>query len=762
MADLERQPQLVRFGNFEADLRSGELRKEGVKLKFGGQPFQVLAFLLEHAGEVVTREELQKHLWPDTFVDVDHNLNTAINKIREALGDSAEDPHFVETLPKRGYRFIAPVENRGLPAVEAKARSQVHPAAENGVIASRQSRLRSWLIRSGVLLVVVMLLGFAAFFIYKKFHSGPASQQALTRLTFDDGLQIGATWSPDGRFIAYSSNRGGKFDVWIQQATGGDPVQVTKWPGNNWQPDWSPDGRYIAYRSEEGEGGIFVIPALGGTGQERKISSFGYYPHWSPDSSQVLFETGGTHRLYVAPVDAGQSIEVLSKFMAQHGGGVISASWHPDGRRITVWLWTDSPYPEFWTVPIAGGEGVRTSIPPELMRQLKEVSVGGGIREWDEDVKFCWSPSGGAIYFERTFGGARNLWLMRVDPETLQATAIERITTGPGLDSEPALSSDGKKLAYTAASQTIRAWLFPFDASTGKVLGEGKPVTPATAEGWNPLLSRDGKLLVVTVNRAGRWQLWRKSLPDGEEGPLIADAYMRRNLAWSPDGRRLAYSKQNASTKDSQLVVWSTDDHSEHPLTDPGAAPGAVWDWSPDGKALLFAKDNPDTQRAETWILPVAGAASGGGQSRKIIFDTSYDIYQDHFSPDGQWIVFEAVGTQPTRPDSSIYVMRVSGGPWIRLTGDPYWEDKPRWSPDGKIVYFLSGQRGLFNVFGIRFDSAKGKPIGRPFAVTNFNTPSLMVPTDIGSVGMSLTSDQLVLTMGQFSGSIWSINKADR
>jgi DNA-binding winged helix-turn-helix (wHTH) protein/tetratricopeptide (TPR) repeat protein len=107
----EREPQLrgLQFGNFEVDLRSGELRKAGMKLKLGGQPFQVLTILLERHGEVVTREELQKRLWPDTFVDADHNLNTSINKIREALGDSAESPRFVETLPRRGYRFIVPV-----------------------------------------------------------------------------------------------------------------------------------------------------------------------------------------------------------------------------------------------------------------------------------------------------------------------------------------------------------------------------------------------------------------------------------------------------------------------------------------------------------------------------------------------------------------------------------------------------------------------------------------------------------------------------
>jgi TolB-like protein/DNA-binding winged helix-turn-helix (wHTH) protein/Tfp pilus assembly protein PilF len=112
VAEAVYSPRLVRFGIFEVDLQVVELRKGGLKLKLTGQPFQVLAILLERPNEVVTREELQKRLWPDTFVDVDHNLNTAINKIRDALGDSAENPRFVETLARRGYRFIAPVDTQ--------------------------------------------------------------------------------------------------------------------------------------------------------------------------------------------------------------------------------------------------------------------------------------------------------------------------------------------------------------------------------------------------------------------------------------------------------------------------------------------------------------------------------------------------------------------------------------------------------------------------------------------------------------------------
>ena len=145
MAVPQSNRRVVRFGVFELDLSAGELRKNGVKLRLQGQPLQVLTLLLERSGEVVTREELQQKLWPsDTFVDFDHSLNTAINKVREALGDSASSPRYVETLARRGYRFIAPVQpdpskaaiepaaEIAAPAVGAN-RPSSHPAADPGV-----------------------------------------------------------------------------------------------------------------------------------------------------------------------------------------------------------------------------------------------------------------------------------------------------------------------------------------------------------------------------------------------------------------------------------------------------------------------------------------------------------------------------------------------------------------------------------------------------------------------------------------------------
>jgi DNA-binding winged helix-turn-helix (wHTH) protein len=245
------------------------VRKGGVKLKLSGQPFQVLAILLERPGEVVTRDQLKKRLWPDTFVDVDHNLNTSINKIREVLGDSAENPRFVETLPRRGYRFIAPVDADG---------------AKPGTITTTNTAMpHRWPIRGvASLFGALALLGVAGWLNYKRPVPTSSTQRTLTRITFDDSLQGEPTWSPDGRYIAYSSDRGGKFDIWVQQVSAG-PIQITRGPGHHWQPDWSPDGKYITYRSEEGDGGIYVVPALGGAGLERKIAPFGYYPRWSPE-----------------------------------------------------------------------------------------------------------------------------------------------------------------------------------------------------------------------------------------------------------------------------------------------------------------------------------------------------------------------------------------------------------------------------------------------------------------------------------------------
>src|SRR5205807_4559027 len=150
MALEARSPAILRFGVFEVDLRSGELRKQGMRIKLQEQPFQVLAVLPQRPGEVVTREELRNQNWPaDTFVDFDNSLNTEINKLREALGDSADSPRFIETLPRRGYRFIAPVTG-----VDGTARGSA-----SGVSAAALPSSRKIFVTLAVVMLAVGLAG---------------------------------------------------------------------------------------------------------------------------------------------------------------------------------------------------------------------------------------------------------------------------------------------------------------------------------------------------------------------------------------------------------------------------------------------------------------------------------------------------------------------------------------------------------------------------------------------------------------------------
>ena len=773
--------QSWRFGIFEVVARNNELRRGGLPIKVREQSFRILVFLLEHAGELVTREDLQRALWSSgTFVDFDHGLNTAVMKLREALGDSADKPLYIETVPKRGYRFIAPVSHEQDQTLQSEPtsvppsatsvvgdanRMPLHQNASTVAHSLPKTHTRHRLAIPAVCCACVLLAG-AGWFVYKKWRTGmPAlpAQRSLTRLTFDDGLQMGATWSPDGRYIAYSSDRGGKSDIWLQQISGGDPIQVTKGPGQNWQPDWSPDGRYIAYRSEESDGGIYITPALGG--QQRKIAPFGYYPLWSPDNSEMLLQTHfdrfSSNRFYIAQLDGSPPREVLAEFLTQKKLSAMSAAWHPDGKRITVWVADSTPSPSFWIVPIAGGPGFKLEIAPAIQKEFAEFSAKGEIGDQQGDASFSWSPLGDAIYFERGFRGTTNIFKLTVDPESLQATRIERLTTGPGSDAGVAVSRDGRRLAFTANSQQIQTWLFPFDATTGQIKGGGNAITSPGRTSVDPTLSPDGTKVAYNVPRGEsddhlnvRNELWLKSLLDGRETPVIADDYSRWYPHWSPDGMQLVYERRNPRTNEHQIMAWSSHSHEEEPLTTLNDGLGAVFDWCPDGKWLLtVARDG-------IWLVPVTSASRAEAAAKKIASNPAYQLYQPHMSPDGRWIVFNAGANSPN-PESSLFVVPAPGGPWTRITDGKHWDDKPRWSPDGKTIYFVSRPGGFFNVWGIHFDPAAGKPVGQPFQVSKFDSTRLMIPRWIAPVGLSMTQDKLVLTVAQASGNIWVLDSVD-
>ena len=277
--------KLVRFGVFEVDLAERELRKRGARLKLQDQPFRVLEALLEKPGEIVTREELKDRLWAqDEFVEFDKSLNTAVQKIRQALGDSAENPRFLETIPRTGYRFVAPVE-------VAQADLQ---AASPWPGMDRRS--------------VAILAAAAVVALTLWLWNSPEAEieRPYRRFAFAVSSVPYISVSPNGRYIAYQVGAGPSGRLWLQDLHGNEPHEIEGARGARRAPFWSPDSRYIGFWSVD-EFKLKKV-ALAGESIEDLCSTEAYGGGtWSPDGSTIWF-SGASEEIYEVPAEGGEPI----------------------------------------------------------------------------------------------------------------------------------------------------------------------------------------------------------------------------------------------------------------------------------------------------------------------------------------------------------------------------------------------------------------------------------------------------------------------
>jgi len=399
----------VRFGPFEADLRTRELWRHGVRLKLGGQPFQILIALLDSPGQLVSRDELRRRIWTDdTFVDFSHGLNAAVNKLREALCDSPDQPRYIETLPRRGYRFIAKVEEvpespevaNAAPVLPASVEPPLPPPApcivslvddgwQSSVPVQRQTLVNLWALIA-VLVLFVLATARAGFDWYQS-NSGKIAERAMKlaaernstshppaiwRVDLTQAAEPPAPMrvvslgqeaiggpqpSPDGKKLAFQSGTTEGADIWVSNSDGSDPRQLTNM-GPCGVPRWSPDGRWIAFDSDgrSGHSGIFVISLEGGT--IREVVRDGWnnsVPSWSRNGKWLYFASnramdGEENQVWkVSMENSGQLLQ-----LTRYGG--FSAYEAPDGRTL---YYAKHRYanPEIWEVPVEGGDERRVS-----------------------------------------------------------------------------------------------------------------------------------------------------------------------------------------------------------------------------------------------------------------------------------------------------------------------------------------------------------------------------------------------------------------
>lgn len=778
MIKSENTPQFYAFDSFLVDTSKSVLLEGERVVSLTPKAFELLLVLVQQPGRVLKKEELLELVWANTFVD-ENNLPRTISALRKALGEEPTEHKYIMTVPGQGYRFVADVrevETQDVEIHQTSIERLTHLTAQpnhsvNGnhtVETSKTSEVRFY--RNSLIAAAILLaLGVAgiAFLVFRQSnHSTQLSpQRKLWQLTFDPGLEIEPAWSPDGRFVAFSSDQSGNFDIWVRSVGEGNSIQVTKSAAQDWQPDWSPDGQSLVFRSERDGGGLFIVPALGGN--ERKLSGFGYHPRWSPDGSQILFYTSpfpgvAKSKFYVISANGGKPQEVLTDFTSEFAFP-LRVAWHPDGHHISVWGnhlrfgWS------FWTVSVTDGAAVQSQVDSKVTAQLREAAITFS--------DFVWLRSGQGLIFEGEALGVRNLWKINVDPKTMRWTdGPERLTTGAGKDTDIVVSPDGRKLALSIRNERSRLWTFPFDPVSGRVSGTGQPITVSSMSALQPGLSRDGKLLVFRNQRGSKEELWAKSLNDGKETLLApADDFSRTNPIWSRDGSELIYIRTNPSKLeqteiapqlDRALALRTFGGSDEQVITSSMHGKLSPTDWTPDGKFILASSDWKTPERVALCLFSINAAPNAETQMQVIASHPDYNLWQGRFSPDGRWISFNAYKATDGAV-STIYVIPATGGDWIPISEGQHWDDKPRWSPDGKTIYFVSNRTGFFNVWKVRFDPTTGKRLDQPTRVTDFESPTQMIMPNIVPLEMVLTHDQLVLPMLDTTGGIWILENID-
>jgi Tol biopolymer transport system component/DNA-binding winged helix-turn-helix (wHTH) protein len=568
MPEVSPSAGLVRFGVFELDRRSGDLRKAGIRVSLQEQALQVLTLLLERPGDLVTRDELRQRLWPDgTHVDFDHGLNAVSNRLRDTLGDSADTPRFVATVPRRGYRFIAPVD------IGPKDGSAANP------------RSRGWHTGSLMWPAIVMALAIGAavslyVFWLRPFSPAPVRTTPLTSLP---GQERYPSFSPDGNQIAFAwdGENGHNQDIYIKVVSAGVPLRLTTHPAADQKPVWSSDGRHIAFiRSSEEGSGIFVIPALGGP--ERKIASllpeheWAAGPSWSPDGRLLAIserQAQGPRSIFLVSIESLEKRKLTSPPVGSVGDCAPAIS--PDGR--TVAFNRVSAAGGIYLVPVAGGE---------LTRLTREQ---GPFCE-----RLAWTANGRELVFSSSGGApesSASLWRV-----SASGGKPERVVVGGENAANPAISSRGNRLAYEQRSQNFNIWQIKVPTATQPSRSATKLIASTRAQA-GPQFSTDGTRLAFASDRTGSSEIWVCDTAGSNLVQLTSSGGVG-TPRWSPDGRRIAFDGQGGIHVIDVEGGRSRRVASEH-------SDGVVPSWSRDGQWIYFA--SPRTGRSEVWKVPAAG-----------------------------------------------------------------------------------------------------------------------------------------------------------
>jgi DNA-binding winged helix-turn-helix (wHTH) protein/Tol biopolymer transport system component len=631
---------IVKFGIYEVDPRLGELRRSGVRVKLQEQPFQLLTLLLERPGELVSRDDLQKRLWPsDTFVDFDHSLNAAVRRLRDALGDSADNPRFVETLARRGYRFLAPVNG--------------HTVETPLQLPRRRNHTR----------LIAALSAMVAVSVFVGWRIGHLRGQPVAplerRLTANsaDAPVYGAAISPNGKLLAYVEPRG----LFIREIFSGE-VHVLRLP-DGFRPhgvNWFPDGDHILVSAVQGwsEGqGLWSISVLGGVPQ--KLVEDSGLGSVSPDGKQIAFfrgDKGNESRLCLIGSEDGD----LKKSLNIGGFAIGSPAWSPDGRKLA--------YLKVVYTPGYADESVT----------LETLEPGNGdteviLSDYKLQRGVAWAPDGRILFSridEPPNAAQSNVWALTVDSRSGRGSGEPtRLTNGPDGKMVLGLSSDGMSVAYlrTNIEPTVYvAQLNPKNKEFARVERLTLDEQESRPYEWTP----DNKAVLFLSNREGAFHIYRQELGQASPDLLVGGKESVSILRLNPKGTEILYLGEMPGEGVSRPGNSSSATESQKP--------GAV------------TKNSNAAQRSGGFALTTVRLMRvplAGGTGRSLLEETGINNFQCARAPSDTCIF-----SQFTEHGVRFYTFNSETGAKTALPAadDPQWQAY-NWSlsPDGQMLVLV-------------------------------------------------------------------------
>lgn len=637
MTGISHSGARIRFGEFEADLGTGELFRNGQRIALPNQSFLALSALIERAGQLVMREELRGRLWPDgRVVEFEQGLNAIINRLREALGDSAADPKFIETLPRRGYRFVAPVHEASAHGPEAGA-----PGGRTGLM--RRYRFATIAVCALIASVILQILP----------RHRDLSDLKLEPLTTLAGREVAPGFAPDGGHFVFAWNGaaddGGRFDLYSKSIESERVLRLTHHPADALSAAWAHSGTQVAFARVTGtDSGIYLIPSTGGSERLLTRAAFLDEPFmqlsWAPDDSLLTYgavESDGTSLIHVLSLKSS-NIRKLERPAACTDAGAPAFS--PDGRQL-AFLCASS-------VAVYGVYlGDLSAFSPRLLTSMQGSPKG-----------LAWSSDGQSLIIANDAGDGSAIWRLSLSGQLSRMPVAEE-ALGPGV------TVAGNRIAFVREKHLLDIWRVdltaPADSASNLIFSTRMQLVPH--------YSPDGVHIAFESTRSGSSEIWRA---DGDgRNPVRLTSFngpLTGAPNWCSDGRRIAFDSRASGA--SAIYVVDILDGRPHRL-ETLRTNLALPVWSEDCR-WIFASDG----RKALYRVPASG-----GRAEKF---TDKRAYRADVS--GDRVIFNVAGTDGV----TLWSKPTEAGAEAPLPEMPALEYSDSWVATLRGIYFTQSETG--------------------------------------------------------------------